>query len=54
MFQAHLLLSEAILAVGDHEAARALVEKTLPNVSHVREDRAALLSVVVRSWIGSK
>jgi hypothetical protein len=54
MFQAHLLLSEAILAEGDHEAARALVEKTIPNVSHVREDRAALLSVVVRSWIGSK
>jgi len=54
MFQAHLLLSEAILAEGDHEAVRALVEKTIPNVSHVREDRAALLSVVVRSWIGSK
>jgi hypothetical protein len=54
MYDAHLLLSNSILAEGDYLAARTLVERTIPYVSHKSEDRAALLSVVLRSWIAEK
>lgn len=54
MYDAHLLLSNSILAEGDYLAARTLVERTIPYVSHRSEDRAALLSVVLRSWIADK
>jgi hypothetical protein len=54
MYNAHLLLSNSTLAEGEYTAARTLVEKTIPYVSHNPEDRAALLSVVVRSWIAQK
>ena len=54
MSHAHLLLAQAILAEGNLQSARILVENTLPHVSHVPEDRAGLLSVVVKSWIGER
>jgi hypothetical protein len=54
MCDAHLLLAKAILAEGKYEDARHLIEKTLPYVSDVPQDRAALLSVLVKSWIGEK
>jgi hypothetical protein len=54
MYDAHLLLSNSILAEGDYLAARTLVERTIPYVSHRSEDRAALLSVVLKSWIAEK
>jgi hypothetical protein len=54
MAHAHLLLAQSQLADGNLQGARLSVENTLPYVSHVPEDRAALLSVVVKSWIGEK
>ena len=54
LFNAHLLLSQTILAEGDHEGARAFVENVLPYVSRTPQHRAAFLSVVVKSWIGSE
>lgn len=54
MWDAHLLLSNSTLAEGEYTAARTLVERTIPYVSHKPEDRAALLSVVAKSWIAQK
>lgn len=54
MCDTHLLLAKAILAEGKYEDARRLIESTLPYISDVPQDRAALLSVLVKSWVGEK
>ena len=54
MYDTFILLAKAILAEGKYEEARQLIERTLPCVSDVPQDRAALLSVLVKSWIGEK
>jgi hypothetical protein len=54
MCDTHLLLAQAILAEGKYEEARELIEKTLPYVANVPQDRAALLSALVKSWIGER
>jgi len=51
MYQAHLLLAQAMLAEGDLLETRQFVKKTLPYVSHIQADRAAFLSVTVKSWL---
>ena len=54
MCDTHLLLARAILAEGKYEEARELIEKTLPYLANVPQDRAALLSALVKSWIGER
>lgn len=54
MYDTHILLAKAILAEGKYEDARQLIERTLPYVSDVPQDRAALLSVLMKIWIGEK
>lgn len=51
MCDTHLLLANAMLAEGTYEETRQLIEKTLPYVSSVPQDQAALLSVLAKSWI---
>jgi hypothetical protein len=52
MFNTHLLLSKALCAEKDFNGARLLIQETLPYVSDSPMDRAALLTVLVKGWIG--
>jgi hypothetical protein len=54
MYRAHLLLSRSMLAEGEYRAARQELEKMLPFTSHNPQDHAALLSVILKTWIGDK
>ena len=54
MCDTHLLLANAILAEGKYTDARQVIEKALPYVSSVPQDRASMLLVLVKSWIGER
>lgn len=52
MYDAHLLLSQSMLAEGEFQATRLFVEKILRYTIHVPHHRAALLLVNLKAWIG--
>lgn len=54
MYNTHLLLSKALCAENDYNGARFLIQNTLPYISDSPVDRATLLAVLVKAWVGVK